>query len=85
MYARVEITGLRIPNAMLVPERALQQLIGETLVLVAQPDDLVIVEGLTNLRDGMPLDVISTLNAARISEVDKLWLSFLFTGRFSQL
>lgn len=84
MYARVEVTGLRIPNAMLVPERALQQLLGETLVIVANPDntstvrkitlgekigsyyvvksglktdDLVIVEGLTNLRDGMPLEV----------------------------
>ena len=84
MYARVEITGLTIPNAKLVPERALQQLLGETLVIVAQSDnksavrkielgekigsyyivksglkadDLVIVEGLTNLRDGMPLEV----------------------------
>lgn len=84
MYARVEITGLKIPNTMLVPERALQQLLGETLVIVAQPDntsavrkieigekigsyyivksglkadDWVIVEGLTNLRDGMPLEV----------------------------
>lgn len=84
MYARVEIEGLRIPNAMLVPERALQQLLGETLVLIVQPDntsavrkislgekigsyyivksglnadDLVVVEGLTNLRDGMPLEV----------------------------
>lgn len=84
MYARVEISGLSIPNAMLVPERALQQLLGETLVIVAQSDntsavrkitlgekigsyyiiksglkadDWVIVEGLTNLRDGMPLEV----------------------------
>lgn len=84
MYTRVEITGLKIPGAMLVPERALQQLLGETLVIVARsdntsairkvtlgekigsyyivksglkPDDWVIVEGLTNLRDGMPLEV----------------------------
>ena len=84
MYARVEIDGLRIPNAMLVPERALQQLLGETMVIVAQsdnksavrkitigekigsyyvvksglkPDDMIIVEGLTMLRDGMPLEV----------------------------
>lgn len=83
MYARVEIDGLTIPNAMLVPERALQQLLGETLVIIAQnntsevrkiqlgekigsyyvvksglkADDWVIVEGLTNLRDGMPLEV----------------------------
>ena len=39
MYARVEISGLTIPNAMLVPERALQQLLGETLVIVAQSDN----------------------------------------------
>ena len=83
MYARVEISGLQIPNAMLVPERALQQLLGETMVIVAEnntsairkvtlgekigsyyivkdglkPDDMVIVEGLTMLRDGMPLEV----------------------------
>ena len=84
MYTRVEISGLTIPNTMLVPERALQQLLGETLVIVVgadnksavrkiklgdkigsyyivesglKPDDLVIVEGLTMLRDGMPLEV----------------------------
>ena len=84
MYTRVEITGIKVPGAMLVPERALQQLLGETLVIVAQSDntsavrkvtlgekigsyyivksglkadDWVIVEGLTNLRDGMPLEV----------------------------
>lgn len=84
MYARVEVTGLKIPNAMLVPERALQQLLGETMVIVARSDntsavrkitlgdkigsyyvvksglkddDWVVVEGLTNLRDGMPLEV----------------------------
>ncbi len=84
MYARVEIDGLKISNAMLVPERALQQLLGETMVIVAQPDntsaikkitlgekigsyyivksglkpdDMIIVEGLTVLRAGMPLEV----------------------------
>ena len=84
MYARVQIDGLKIPNAMLVPERALQQLLGETMVIVAQPDntsaikkitlgekigsyyivksglspdDMIIVEGLTVLRAGMPLEV----------------------------
>ena len=84
MYARVDIEGLKIPNAMLVPERALQQLLGETMVIIAQsdntsairkvtlgekigsyyivkdglkPDDMIIVEGLTMLRDGMPLEV----------------------------
>ena len=84
MYARVEIEGLKIHNATLVPERAIQQLLGESMVLVAQtdntsavrkvslgekigsyyivkdglnPSDLVIVEGLTMLREGMPLEV----------------------------
>ena len=84
MYTRVEIAGLNIPKALLVPERALQQLLGETMVIVAQSDntsavrkielgekigsyyvvkgglkadDWVVVEGLTNLRDGMPLEV----------------------------
>ena len=84
MYTRVEIKGLNIPGALLVPERAMQQLLGETMVIVAQSDnksavrkielgekigsyyvvkdglkadDWVIVEGLTNLRDGMPLEV----------------------------
>ena len=84
MYTRVEIEGIKINNALLVPERALQQLLGETMVIVVQSDnksavrkielgekigsyyvvkdglkadDWVIVEGLTNLRDGMPLEV----------------------------
>ena len=84
MYTRVEITGLKVPGAMLVPERAIQQLLGESMVIVAQSDnksavrkvtlgekigsyyiikeglkadDWVIVEGLTMLRDGMPLEV----------------------------
>ncbi len=84
MYTRVEISGLKIPGAMLVPERALQQLLGETMVIVVQSDntsairkvelgekigsyyvvksglkadDWVIVEGLTTLREGMPLEV----------------------------
>ena len=84
MYTRVEIEGIKIPGALLVPERALQQLLGETMVIVAQSDntsavrkielgekigsyyvvkgglkadDWVVVEGLTNLRDGMPLEV----------------------------
>ena len=84
MYTRVEISGLKIPGAMLVPERALQQLLGETMVIVARSDntsairkvelgekigsyyvikkglkadDWVIVEGLTTLREGMPLEV----------------------------
>ena len=84
MYTRVEIAGLKLSGAMLVPERAIQQLLGESMVIVARSDntsavrkvtlgekigsyyvvksglksdDWVIVEGLTNLRDGMPLEV----------------------------
>ena len=92
MYARVEISGLKLTNAMLVPERALQQLLGESTVLVAQtdntsavkkvtigekigsyyivksglnPNDIVIVEGLTMLRDGMTLDVTQVTDQER--------------------
>ena len=47
MYARVEIDGLRITNAMLVPERALQQLLGESMVIVAQSDNKSAVRKVT--------------------------------------
>lgn len=84
MYTRIDIEGIKIRNALLVPERALQQLLGETMVIVAQSDnksairkikigekigsyyvvksglkadDYVVIEGLTNLREGMDLDV----------------------------
>ena len=84
MFARISITGINIPNALLVPERAIQQLLGESFVLIANADkksemrsvklgekigsyyvvteglkanDMVIVEGLSKLRDNMPLEV----------------------------
>lgn len=84
MFARISITGLSIPNALLVPERAVQQLLGESFVLVAGNDnksemrtvklgekigsyyvvtegltgnDNVVVEGLTRLRENMPLSI----------------------------
>lgn len=84
MFARVKLTGSMLPNAMLVPQRAIQQLLGKSFVLVVGPDnksvtktvkvgmqigsyvviedgldagDVVIVEGLTNLQEGMPLSV----------------------------
>ena len=84
MFARVKLTGEIIPNAILVPQRAVQQLLGKSFVMVVGKDgkseartvelgdqvgsyfvvtkgintnDTVIVEGLTNLREGVELDV----------------------------
>ena len=39
MYTRVAVGGVSIPNTLLVPERALQQLLGETFVIVATPSN----------------------------------------------
>ena len=84
MFARVKLTGEIIPNAILVPQRSVQQLLGKSFVMVVGKDnkseartvelgdqvgsyfvvtsginttDTVIVEGLTNLREGVELDV----------------------------
>ncbi len=84
MFAKVTISGLTIPNSVLVPERALQQLLGESFVLVVNAEnkseirtvklgekigsyyvvtdglkanDLVVVEGLSKLRENMPVEV----------------------------
>ena len=84
MFARVKLTGEVVPNAILVPQRAVQQLLGKSFVMVVSSDnkseartvelgdqvgsyfivtkginvnDTVIVEGLTNLREGIELDV----------------------------
>ena len=84
MFARVKLTGEVIPNAILVPQRAVQQLLGKSFVMVVgkenkseartvelgdqvgsyfvvnsgiSTDDTVVVEGLTNLREGVELDV----------------------------
>ena len=84
MFARVKLTGEVIPNAILVPQRAVQQLLGKSFVMVVgkenkseartvelgdqvgsyfvvnsgiSTDDTVVVEGLTNLREGIELDV----------------------------
>lgn len=84
MFARIKLTGEVIPNAILVPQRAVQQLLGKSFVMVVGKDnkseartvelgeqvgsyfvvtkginisDTVIVEGLTNLREGIELDV----------------------------
>lgn len=84
MFARVKLSGETIPNAILVPQRAVQQLLGKSFVLTVGEDgksvaknielgqrvgsyyivtsgltaqDTVIVEGLTNLREGVDLAV----------------------------
>ncbi len=84
MFARVKLTGEVIPNAILVPQRAVQQLLGKSFVMVVGNDskseartvelgdqvgsyfvvnkgistsDTVIIEGLTNLREGVELNV----------------------------
>ena len=83
MFARIVIDGISIPNAILVPERAIQQLLGDTFVLVANAEnksevkpvklgekigsyyviteglkgnEMIIVEGLSKLRDNIPLN-----------------------------
>ena len=84
MFARIKLTGEVIPNAVLVPQRSVQQLLGKSFVMVVgngnkseartvelgdqvgsyfvvtkgiSTSDTVIVEGLTNLREGVELDV----------------------------
>lgn len=84
MFARVKVTGEVIPNAILIPQRAVQQVLDKTFVMVVGPDDKsvsknvtlgdkvgsywivksgldesdkVIVEGLTKLQEGVPLNV----------------------------
>lgn len=84
MFARVRLTGEVAPNAILVPQRAVQQLLGKSFVMVVDENgkseartvtlgdkvgsyyivkdgltaaDLVVVEGLSNLREGVDLNV----------------------------
>ena len=84
MFARVKLGGEVIPNANLVPQRAVQQLLDKSFVIVVGPDnksvskpvtlgekvgsyyiikdgisadDVVVVEGLTNLQEGKDLSV----------------------------
>ena len=84
MFARVKLTGEVFPNAILVPQRAVQQLLGRSFVMVVgnenkseartvelgdqvgsyfivtsgiNTNDTIVVEGLTNLREGVELDV----------------------------
>ncbi|MBR1859354.1 MAG: efflux RND transporter periplasmic adaptor subunit, partial [Selenomonadaceae bacterium] len=84
MFARIKLSGEVIPNAILVPQRAVQQLLGKSFVMVVGKDgkseartvtigdkvgsyyviesgvtaqDTVVVEGLTNLQEGVELAV----------------------------
>lgn len=84
MFARIRITGTTIPNAILVPQRAVQQLLDKSFVIVVgsdntsisknvtlgskigsyyviknglSADDIVVVEGLTNLQEGQLMNV----------------------------
>ncbi len=84
MFARVKLTGEVIPRAILVPQRAVQQLLCKSFVMVVGKEnkseartvelgdqvgsyfivnsgistsDTVIVEGLTNLREGVELNI----------------------------
>lgn len=87
MFAKVSVAGEPQKNAMLVPQKAVQQVLDKSYVIVVgsdgksvakmvelgdtvgsyyliksglSADDLVVVEGLTNLKEGMPLDVTMT-------------------------
>ena len=82
MFARVKLSGETVPNAILIPQRAVQQLLGKSFVIAVgedgksvtkpveisqqvgsyyiitsgvTPNDKIVVEGLTNLREGIDL------------------------------
>ncbi|WP_255448852.1 efflux RND transporter periplasmic adaptor subunit [Selenomonas ruminis] len=84
MFARIRLSGEVVPNAILVPQRAVQQLLGKSFVMVVGEDgkseartvtlgdkvgsyyiikdgltaaDVVVVEGLSNLQEGVSLAV----------------------------
>ncbi len=84
MFARVKIPGIPVKNAVLVPQRAVQQVLDKSLVTVVNTDnkaeprsvilgekvgsyylikegltvnDIVVVEGLTKVQEGVTLDV----------------------------
>jgi membrane fusion protein (multidrug efflux system) len=84
MFVRVRSGGTEIPGAVLIPQRAVQQLLDKSFAVVVgsgdtaetrdlvlgrkigsfwvaesgiSPDDMVVAEGLTRIRSGVPLDV----------------------------
>lgn len=87
MFTRLTMTGQPLKDAILVPQRAVQQVLNKTFVVVVgsdnksvsrmvtlgeqigsyyivesglDKDDVVVVEGLTNLKEGQDLDVTMT-------------------------
>lgn len=87
MFARVTMEGQPLKNAILVPQRAVQQVLDQSFVIVVgsdnksvarvvtlgdqvgsyyivksglDKDDVVVVEGLSNLKEGQDLDVTMT-------------------------
>lgn len=84
MFTRIRLSGTVIPHAVLVPVRAVQQILDKSCVYVTgsdkkahqelvelgpqigsyvvvekglSPDDTVLVEGIANMADGMPISV----------------------------
>ena len=47
MFARVSLIGDTIPNAILVPERAVQQLLGKSFVMLVGPDNKAVAGTVT--------------------------------------
>ena len=47
MFARVSLIGDTIPNAVLVPERAVQQLLGKSFVMLVGPDNKAVARTVT--------------------------------------
>ena len=47
MFARVKVTGEVLPNAILIPQRAVQQLLDKTFVMVVGPDNKSVTKAVT--------------------------------------
>ena len=47
MFARVSLIGDTLPNAILVPERAVQQLLGKSFVMLVGPDNKAVARTIT--------------------------------------
>ena len=47
MFARVKVTGEVLPNAILIPQRAVQQLLDKTFVMVVGPDNKSVTKAIT--------------------------------------
>lgn len=80
MFARITMEGQPLKDAILVPQRAVQQVLDQSFVIIVgsdnksvarvvtyyivksglDKDDVVVVEGLSNLKEGQDLDVTMT-------------------------